>query len=258
MSGSREGADGHGAGMRFQISLAGVEIAVESLYDETYRMCVPYLSASEGPAAFTVRSTEKDIAYERRKSAEEARLEGREAVDYEAPYLETLAVYRQIATGMLDHRAMLMHGSAVGVGEEAWLFTAPSGVGKTTHTRLWLEHVPGAFVVNGDKPLLRFAEDAVRVCGTPWAGKEGWNTNVTVPLKGIVFLERGEENAISPVDFFTVFPRLMQQTYRPHEADALRKTMALIRELGARMKFYRLRCNMEPEAARVAWEGLRS
>ena len=91
----------------------------------------------------------------------------------------------------------------------------------------------------------------------PWSGKEGWNTNTAVLLKGIVFLERGEKNTIEPVDFLSVLPRLLQQTYRPHEAEALQKTMALIRELGMRMRFYRLHCNMEPEAALVAREGLR-
>ena len=29
------------------------------------------------------------------------------------------------------------------------------GVGKTTHTKLWLDNIPGSFVVNGDKPLIR-------------------------------------------------------------------------------------------------------
>ncbi len=244
-------------GMDFRITLAGVEIAVESLYDEVYRMCIPYLSDSAEEPAFRVRSTEQAIGYERRKADEEARLEGREPVDYGAPYLETLAVYRRIAAGMLDHRAVLMHGSAVGLDGNAWMFTAPSGVGKTTHTRLWLKHVPGSFVVNGDKPLIRLTEDAALVCGTPWSGKEGWNTNTAVPLKGIVFLERGEKNVMEPVEFSSVFPRLLQQTYRPRDPAALRNTMSLVRELSERVRFYRLRCNMEPEAALVALEGLR-
>ena len=242
--------------MIFRISLARVEIAVESLYDEVYKMCIPYLSSTSGTPDFTVRTTEADIDFERRKSSEEARREGREAAVYEKPYLETLAVYRRIAVGMLNYHAFLMHGSAVGVDGEAWLFTAASGVGKTTHTRLWMEYIPGAFVINGDKPLIRLGADKVLICGTPWSGKEGWNQNTVRELNGVVFLERGTENAIEPVDYLSVLPRLLQQTYRPQEAEALQKTMGLVRELGTRMRFYRLKCNMKPDATLVAWEGL--
>ena len=238
----------------FDASVAGRgAIRVEALYDAVYRLCAGYLT--DAAPAVTVRTVPEDLAREREKAAREAVLEGLPPVDWDDGYLETLAVYRKIATALLEYDCLLMHGAAVAVGTSAWLFTAPSGTGKTTHIRFWLDRVPGAFAVNGDKPLLRVGE-RVEVCGTPWAGKEGLNRNVTVPLRGIVLLERAEENAIAPASFSEALPRLLQQTYRPPEAAALRRTLELLRSLGGRVRLWRLGCTPEPEAADTAWAAL--
>ena len=142
--------------MIFTIALAGFTFRIESLYDEIYEQCADYLVPDTTPD-FTVSVSPADIAAERQKSIRQDMAEGRVPVIYPDPYLETLAVYRRIAETMPKRGVFLLHGSAVALGDRAWIFTAPSGVGKTTHTRLWLEHVPGSFVVNGDKPLIRFS-----------------------------------------------------------------------------------------------------
>ena len=148
-----------------------------------------------------------------------------------------------------------MHGAVIAVGQKAWLFTAPSGTGKTTHIRLWLENIPGSYVVNGDKPLIRMGEE-VTVFGTPWAGKEGMQRNTGVPLCGIVLLERGALNRIEALDFAHALPTLIQQIYRPKEREPLEKTLELIGELDRRIPLYRIECNMLPEAALTAYETL--
>ena len=241
--------------MDFKISLAGVTVAVHSIHDEVYRLCADYLT--DGAPDFAVTTSQADIDFEREKSDREALYEHRVPEHFPDSYLETLAVYRAIAVGMLAFDAYLMHGAVVAVDGKGYLFTAPSGVGKTTHTRLWLEHVPGAFMVNGDKPLLRFRGGGVEVCGTPWAGKEGVNTNVIVPLRAVCVLERGEKNRIEPLPFLEGYATLLQQTYRPADAVSLQTTMGFVRRLGEAVKLYRLTCNMEPEAALTAYAGMR-
>ena len=241
--------------MTFTVRIAGVDIRVDSIYDEVYKMCRDYLCDSAGELSVTI--TPEDIDFERRKSLREAAVEGRIPVIYPEPYLETLAVYRKIASGMLDYDAFLMHGAVIGVDGEAYLFTALSGVGKTTHILLWLENIEGSFVINGDKPILRFTGDGVYAFGTPWAGKEKYNTNTSLPLGAIVLLGRGEKNEITPVSFMRVYPMLLQQIYRPARPDDMRKTLELLKKLGERVDFYELRCNMEPEAAIVAYEGIK-
>ena len=241
--------------MHFIIKLAGLRIEINSIHDEIYKMCEGYLAEGE-PADFTVTTSETDIAFEREKSIREAILEHLKPTIYPDPYLETLAVYRKIAVEMLKHDTFLMHGSVVAVSGEAFLFTAPSGTGKTTHTRLWLENIPGAYVVNGDKPLVRVRDGFTEACGTPWAGKEAMNTNVIVPLKAICLLTRGEKNTIREMSFLEAYPHLFQQIYRPTEAETVKKTMELIRRLGESVRIYLLACNMEPEAALVAAEAM--
>ena len=240
----------------FQITLAGQVIGIRSIYDEVYLLCRDYLS-DEAEVSFRHETRPEDIAFEQEKALREAALEGKPAVLYPESYLETLAVYRKIALGMLNYDTWLMHGSAVAVGNEAFLFTAASGTGKTTHSRLWLEQIPGAYIVNGDKPLLRMRDGFCEACGTPWSGKENMNRNAMVPLRAICFLNRGAKNRIEEIPIREAAPLLLQQSYRTADSLIMQKTMQLVKQLGNCVRFYRLFCNMEPEAALVSWNGMR-
>lgn len=240
--------------MDYRIKLANRIIGISSLHDEVYNLCKDYLT--EENEDFHVFVTQADIDFERNKSIQESLLEGLVPCDYPDSYLETLAVYRKIATTITAYDTWLMHGAVVGVDGEAVLFTAKSGVGKTTHIGLWLKQIPGAFVVNGDKPLIRRTESGFEAYGTPWAGKEGMQKNTSLPLKVICFIERGEVNEIERVDFSEFYPMLIQQSFRPADPEGMVKTMGFIKALGGNVPLYRLRCNMEDEAAKVAYEGI--
>ncbi|MBQ7172946.1 MAG: hypothetical protein IJR88_02375 [Clostridia bacterium] len=240
--------------MKFTISLAGVKIGVTSLYEEVYTLCRDYLVSGEPDFSVTIDAS--DIEFEREKSASEAKHEGRIPEYFSDGYLETLAVYRKIVVKMLDYNAFLMHGAVVGLNGKAYLFTAPSGVGKTTHTSFWLKKYPNAFILNGDKPILRFMDGKVFACGTPWAGKEGRNKNAILPLAAICVLFRGKENKIEKIDFAKVFHLIIAQTYRPEERSALETTLQFVGKLGETVPFYALACNLDPNAACVAKEGM--
>lgn len=240
--------------MNFTVSLAGVNIGISSIYDTVYNMCAGYLT--DYAADFSVKTTPSDIDFERIKAIDEAKHEGRVCPDFPEGYLETLAVYRKIAVKLLDYGAFLIHGVALGLDGEAYLFTAPSGVGKTTHSRFWCETYPNAFVINGDKPIIKVDENGVFVCGTPWSGKEGLNTNVILPLKSVCLLFRGKENEIKEVGFGSVFPLIIGQTYRPEDAESMQKTLELIKKASENIRFFALHCNLDPDAARVAKEGM--
>ena len=240
--------------MEFTVCLAQMNIKIISIHDEVFNLCKDYLS--DAPPHFTVKINAADIEFEREKSKREAAYEKRPYYDFKDPYLETLAVYRKIAEELPSHRAFLMHGAVVGLNGKAYMFTAPSGVGKTTHTRFWLKQFPDAFILNGDKPIIKLTDSGVFACGTPWAGKEGENRNTTLPLCGICLLARGEENEIKSVSFGEIFPYIIQQTYRPHEKEKIENTMKLIKELGEKVRFYLLKCNLDPSAANTAFDGM--
>ena len=240
--------------MVFTISIANIHIGINSLFDEVFDLCQDYLT--EEKPDFFVHIEEKDIGFEREKARREAAYEHRTFFVPPDPYLETLAVYRKIAVNILQFDAFLMHGAVIGLNGSAYMFTAPSGVGKTTHTNFWLQTFSDAFIINGDKPILRFENKKAFACGTPWAGKEGLNKNISLPLKSICILTRGEQNEIAPIDFQAIYPILIGQTFRPKAAEDVQKTLMYIKRLSENTKFYLLKCNLDPNAAKVAFEGM--
>lgn len=238
------------------IQLAQNRILVDALFDSTKEFCREYLCESK-EVDFTVSITPEDIEYEKRKSAEEDAAMGIPTRPFSDEYLETLAVYRKICDQMPERDAFLFHCSAITVDGKAYLFTASSGTGKSTHTRLWREVFGDrAVMINDDKPLLQVKEHQVFVYGTPWDGKHRLSTNISAPVAGICLLERGAANHIERTEKEEAFPKLLQQTYRPQGPLALIRTLELLDAVASNVPLYMLHCNMEPDAACVAFEGM--
>ena len=231
-------------------------VCVDSLYDEVHDYCRDYLTDKE--AEYTVITDKSDIDSERQRSANEDRFEGRPVQVYSDSYLEELAVYRKIAEKMLDFDTVLFHGSVVAVDGVGYLFTAKSGTGKSTHTRLWREYFGSRAVMgNDDKPLLRISESGVTAFGTPYNGKHRLGANISVPLKAICILTRAAENSIVPISAVEAYPMLIQQIYRPSDMAKMQKTLTLADMLAEQTALYRLGCNMDISAAVTAYEGMR-
>lgn len=237
----------------FQIELAGHSIGIRANYPAVRILCNNYLT-SLAPEFFVEISPE-DIEAEQEKSRKEALVEGNEIVLYPPDYLETLAVYRKIAEKIPSYSAFLFHGSAISVDGVAYLFTAKSGTGKSTHTRLWRKKFGNrAVMINDDKPLILEKDNDFFVCGTPWSGKHSMDTNLIVPLKGICLLTRAETNHIEQISSKSAYPALLTQTYRPKDPEAMAKTLDLLGQLLKTVPIWKLGCNMESEAADVAYE----
>lgn len=236
----------------FMIEIAGVKVQIEAIHQDTKDFCKDYLT--QGQADISVSITQADIDQERIYDQKEKAQEGLPVQQFTDAYMETLAVYRKIVNKLVAHDILLFHGSVVAMDGVAYLFTAKSGTGKSTHTRLWRKAFGDRVImVNDDKPLLKISKDGVLVCGTPWDGKHRLNTNCMVPLKTICILERGEDNQIRRISASEALPMLMQQSHRPGD---LGKYMELIDMLTGNVQFYRLQCNMDPQAAYVAYEGM--
>lgn len=239
----------------FTVCLAGVNVRIHPHFSRVKQLCSDYLT--EIAADFEVSVTDEDIQEERRLSEADSAGESGQKNIYPDSYLEMLTVYRKTALKMLDYDAILFHGSAVVVDDKAYLFTAPSGTGKSTHTRLWREYFgQRAWMVNDDKPLLRLTENGVLVCGTPWDGKHHLSRNAMVPLNAICLIERDQTNNIRPMSPRDAFGVCMRQCYLPEEPEQMEKALTLLDRLLGSVRFYRLGCNMEPDAARVAYEGM--
>lgn len=179
--------------------------------------------------------------------------------DYGIDMLEGFVVLRKLADYLLeDEKAILMHGSVVAYRDSAYLFTAKSGVGKTTHSRLWTSNLKEAYILNGDKPFISTKENIV-AWGSPWCGSERYNKNRGVQLKAICLLERAEKNSITEMSFEEALPLLAIQTgnigyfnssSRIHIIEALYR----IRD---RVKIYKFKMNnFEDDAFLTSYQAL--
>lgn len=235
--------------------IADKVVEVNSLYAEVHEYCSDYLTSDN--ADYSVTTTQEDIYYEREKSAREDEIEGIPIRQFSDSYLEELAVYRKIAEQMISYDTILFHGSVIAVDGVGYLFTAKSGTGKSTHTRLWREYFGDrAVMVNDDKPLLKITDNGVIAYGTPYNGKHRLGSNISVPLKAICVLTRSADNHIEVITRKQAYTILLQQVYRPADMLKMAKTLELVDRLADSVKLYRLGCNMDISAAKVAFEGM--
>ena len=226
--------------------IADKNIKLNSLYSFVHVYCEKY--RTDGEPDFEIEITCKDIDAERKTVK----------ADVTGGWLEISAVYRKIAEIMPKYDTLMIHGSAISVDGEGYLFTAKSGTGKSTHVKLWQELLGDrAVIVNDDKPFIRISENEAIVYGTPYSGKEGLNTNISVPLKAICILERSEENRIEQINFREAFPILIQQTYHPSDREMFNRIFNLLDRLKLFVKFYRLSCNKELEAAEISYSAMK-
>ena len=233
--------------------IGGALVEIHSLYEAVHELCQKYCEAGKPDLVVSIKR--KDIMDEQKRSLQNAAREGKEQILYGDAYLEELAVYRKIAEWMPSRKTFLFHGSAIAVDGEGYLFTAKSGTGKSTHTRLWREMLgERAMMINDDKPLIRLEGNRPVVYGTPWDGKHRLSNNIYVPLRGICILSRGRVNRIEAVTREQVYALLVQQMYRPENPEALAMSLGLLSRM--RVSYYQLECNMDPEAARISYEAM--
>lgn len=160
---------------------------------------------------------------------------------------------------LLSHSGMMLHASAVELDGKAYLFSGNSGMGKSTHTRLW-QQVFGerAQIFNDDKPALRKIDGKWYAYGTPWCGKDGINQNKKLPLAGICFLQQAEENKIRRLNTKEVLSRVIAQTlFRFKSVGSLDLLLTTVDKLVREIPVFELENKPEPEAALLSYETMR-
>ena len=232
------------------IRLADFDILIRARHDYVMSQCKDYLCPTpltEETADLTVEASEEELAEEKQKNPPHMQ-EG---------YMESICIYRAICRRLPLKGAMLLHGAVISDGTYGYAFTANSGVGKTTHIKLWRNAFgKEVSIVNGDKPIIRKKDGTWYAYGTPWCGKEGWNVNTCVPLAGICFLRRGETNTIKSFSTENALMDIMPQLLIPDEADALMATLDLLDGLLTEIPLFELHCTISEEAARIAREAM--
>ncbi len=237
--------------MDFIIRVAETNILIHSVYAGVYNACIDYLVSDNSQPDIEIKMDDILI----RNEFERMRKLGEQVSTLRG--VENLLIHQKIVESLIDRDVLLIHGAVIAVGSVSYMFTGPSGTGKTTHIRKWLENLKGSYVVNGDKPLLVIRQNGVLACGTPWCGKEHYGTNTIVPLQSIIYMERGNENFIKAVPFSFIFPRLLEQIYWPADSKRTKKVLALLMELSKNVSFYNFTFdNFKEDAFDVAFDAL--
>lgn len=177
------------------------------------------------------------------------------------PQLENLDNALYMGTGayfsreLLNFNGTFLHASAVVLEGKAYLFSASSGTGKSTHTEKWCR-LFGAYYLNDDKPALRYINGKWIAYGTPWSGKHDLSSPEGAPLAGIAFLKRGQENRISSITPRQALPRLMSQSLLKLNKRQMELQLTLVDQLLREVPLWELICRNDDEAAQIAYAAM--
>lgn len=158
---------------------------------------------------------------------------------------------------IIRHGRFFLHASAVVYNDEAYLFSAPSGMGKSTHTSLWLKEFSGSYILNDDKPVILPKKDSVSVFGTPFSGKTDLQVNREVRLRAICFLKRGEENSVSRVVDDRAIALILNNTYRPKNGESMKLLFDMIDRVVENADIFEMSCRNEPAAAQMSYKAMK-
>ncbi len=224
-----------------KFKIADVIFEINTIYEYTKKLCEKYAYLGNDCAECVITITKADILVEKSKDQNSS-------PDF---YLESLALLRKVNEFILKYKnGFMCHSSAIAVDGKAYLFTAKSGTGKSTHARLYREAFGDRVVmINDDKPIVREVDGEFYVYGSPWNGKHNLDNNVKFPIKAICEIRRGKQNVIKAIDGFEMLMVLFNQTVRPDEQTQSDLYLSTLDRLLKKVKLYRLECNMDISAA---------
>lgn len=162
--------------------------------------------------------------------------------------LMLLFAFRTAGLGTLE-----MHASVIVNGGRAFLWLAKSGTGKSTHSRMWLENVPGSRLLNDDNPIVRVLDDGtVEVYGSPWSGKTPCYRNEHYPAGAFVQIRRSPDNVITRLSVLESYALLYSSSSGFKSDAAMADGLhATFEKIISRIPCYALDCRPDADAARV-------
>ena len=233
------------------ILLADISIAIEVIYDDTIQHFKDYLT-DKAPLYNLVMTTER--------VDEELWLLRQEHPWYKYTKLdaEFNAIYRDLTEILMKNDAFFFHALMLGLNDDGYVFAAPSGIGKSTHGKLWTEVFRNRVqIINGDKPILRIVNDCLYGYGSPWQGKENIGINSHIQIKAICHLVRGDNNMIhlinNSADSLSWF---LNQIMLKNRQKYLQCILGWFKTISKHVDLYELECNTDKKAAVIAYQAM--
>lgn len=230
--------------------IADVVFELEPKYAYLKKRLAEFLCDRAEEPEFSVFSSDDSIEKERKTYDLSEKLP--------APLIEDLFFERRVSDYILEHKnGTLFHGSAIEYGGKAYVFTAKSGTGKSTHAGLWRELLGDrAKMINDDKPIVRIIDGKPIIFGTPWKGKHGLGGTDSAPIKAICKLVQAKENAIREVSVKEFLPTFFVQCYHVEDEKKEENFLEFLDGLLKSVKLYELKCDISRAAAELSFTAM--
>jgi len=231
-----------------KVKIAGIHLLIETTTWYVHELCKKYLCKFDKPD-IEIKVNNEMVLFENKGNMPSSQTE--------FAICESAAVLRYFNNKLIEFNAFVFHGASFRVNDKGIIFCAQSGTGKTTHLKLWQELCTNHLeIINGDKPIIRFIAGQAYIFGSPWNGKEHFHSNTKSPLTDICFIERSPTNEVVKLDGPEIAQRLSSQMAQSQNPAVIFKNMEFIENLKKQCNFYIIRCNMEIEAAQVAYKAI--
>lgn len=224
--------------------IADLCIKINPIYPQTKQRLMPYLtSCAEADFEITVSDSEISEKISTSKIA---------YPEYEH---ESSIILTKLCSKLLEcFNGFFFHSSSLMLDGEGYVFTAPSGTGKSTHTSLWRKHFGDKVImINDDKPLIRRIGKDFFIYGTPWMGKSNIGNNIKAKVKAVFILKRSETNSAKQVSIREVFKEILEATVVPSDRAMMSNLLMLLDEFFSKVPIYLLHCNISDEAVLTAY-----
>ena len=170
------------------------------------------------------------------------------------PRLVRFALWIAYGLATLPYRTVAIHTSVIQYQGRTVIFLGESGTGKSTHTRLWREHIEGAILLNDDSPILRIVDGVPHMFGSPWSGKTPCYKNEDYPLAACVRLSQAPYNRIERLNVRQAYAALHPScppdfAYDDRLYDSISETPS---DVLAVTPVYHLACLPDADAARLS------
>lgn len=221
--------------------IADLNIKIDPKYGSTVEHLKPYLSDEK---SFDIEITNSD--------SEIAEFAKTSSAPCTPELAESFLILNKLCIEIFEKfNGFFFHSSSLMIDNEAYVFTAKSGTGKSTHTALWRKLFGDKVkMINDDKPIIRKHNGNFYIYGTPWMGKSEIGSNAKALVKAVFVLERGIENCVKSVSVGEVFGNLLEATLVFHEKDKMIRLLDMYDEFFSSTRLFKLKCNTEISAVK--------